>query len=241
MRSFIAIFFKTKELLKSLFLLISCFALAISNPITAQRDLYWGFSAGINSPSNIGASSDELGFKTVANTGFNAGGEIRWFFQNNLSLGGELSYLYFPKDNYFWDVNQYGQVNANYHMIGFQGNGIMYFEGRDIKPYTGIAFGMTLIANKFSFNATNQFSSATNVNYSSTNFKPGFAPLAGLLITLSKKSYLTIELRYQFIPFLRPTVNLIYDEYGNIINNVVLNPQGNQNYWMLKIGYLFSK
>ncbi len=203
---------------------------ALSSVLNAQ-DYFIGGKLGYSFPTNIGRSSDELGFKDVAENGWQAAFLGKWFYNKRLTLGCDVGYQ-FQDGSDFWNVEQYGDVSASYQTIRLLANGAYYFSHNEIRPYIGLSFGAYYLINSIDFASsglTNQ-----SVKYTAKVWKPGVAPQIGLLFELSKKTMLDINVQMDIIA----NMEAIY--HPDAEPDYTENPHEKQNQISLNIGLLFG-
>lgn len=199
--------------------------------VSNAQDYFIGGKLGYSFPTNIGRSSGELGFKDVAENGWQAAFLGKWFYNKRLSLGCDFGYQ-IQEGSDFWDVENYGDINTSYHTLRLLANGAYYFSHNEVRPYIGLSFGAYYLINSIDFASSN--SSNQSVTYTAKIWKPGVAPQLGLLIELSKKTLLDIHLQMDIIA----NMEAIY--YRNATPDYTENPHENQNQISLNIGLLFG-
>ena len=218
------------------FLAMRLFTLALLiftlSEISTAQDYYLGGKIGYSFPTNIGRSSDELGFKDVADKAWLASFTGKWFYNKRLSLGCDMGYQYQGGSD-IWDVDNYGDVSVSYHTMRLLLNGAYYFSHDEIRPYIGLSFGVYYLINTMDFNASNITNKS--VSYSAKEWQPGVAPQFGALFELDKKTFLDVHVQMDLIAHLEPNV-IIDPDYGVVTQN----PHGNQNQISLNIGLLFG-
>ncbi|MBR8537114.1 hypothetical protein KDU71_16200 [Carboxylicivirga sediminis] len=205
------------------------FVLFISH--TVAQDYFLGGKIGYSFPTNIGRSSDELGFKDVAENGWQAAIMGKWFYNERLSLGCDLGYQ-LQDGSDFWNVQQYGEVSASYQTIRLLANGTYYFSHDEVRPYIGLSFGAYYMMNTIDF-ASNGLTNQS-VKYTAKVWKPGVAPQLGLLVELSKKTMLDIHVQMDIIT----NMQAIY--YPDAEPDYTENPHEKQNQISINIGLLFG-
>ena len=203
---------------------------AISNTSVAQ-DYYLGGKIGYAFPSNIGRSSDELGFKDVADNGWQAPILGKWFYNKRLSLGFNLGYQVQDGSD-FWDVDNYGDVSTSYQTLHFLANGAYYFSHDEIRPYLGLSFGAYYLINSIDFASSNI--NNQSITYTAKIWKPGVAPQLGLLFELSKKTLLDIHVQMDVI------ANMEAVFHRDATPPYTENPHEKQNQISINIGLLFG-
>jgi outer membrane protein W len=223
------------------YLLLGAWLLLLNHSLTSQkRKWLWGGDIGLAIPSNIGEKEYNIGFKDVAQTGPRISLTSRWFYAKTLTLGAELTFSTFSQNNRFWDINNYGTVKNTYNMGSASIEGDYYFSHDEFRPYVGMAFGAYVLSNSLTFKSAYEGTTEdASASYNTTIFKPGFAPSAGFLLAVSKRSFLYSSLKFEIIPNLKPNIIEETDEYGNT-RTVTQNPHSHENHWSLSIGYLFN-
>ena len=198
-----------------------------------------GGKIGTAIPLNLFKDKEEIGFADVASTGILLGVEARWMYEKRLSLGAELNYQYNPAKQSFWDVGRKGDVTAHYQTASLLLRGDYYFSHKEIRPYTGVAFGAFFIFNDLTFvSSLPDIIDDESVSYRTNLWKPGFAPEGGIMFRLNKKTFLDLNVKFIFIPN-------IQDEYETkiiagwpvLINK---NPHANQHHLQLSATLLFG-
>lgn len=214
--------------MRNLSLLILLFTFTI---ITSAQDYFIGGKLGYSFPTNIGRSSDELGFKDVSKNGGQAAFIGKWFYNERLSLGCDFGYQY-QDGSEFWNVDNYGDVSASYQTIRTLLNGTYYFSHDEIRPYIGLSFGAYYLINSIDF-AANSITNSS-ITYTAKHWKPGVAPQLGMLFELSRKTLLDIHVQMDVIAQMEaiyyPDADPVYTE----------NPHEKQNQISLNIGLLFG-
>lgn len=205
------------------------FILFISHSVA--QDYFLGGKIGYSFPTNIGRSSDELGFKDVAENGWQAAVMGKWFYNERLSLGCDFGYQ-LQDGSDFWDVQQYGEVSASYQTIRLLANGTYYFRHDEVRPYIGLSFGAYYMINTIDF-ASNGLTNQS-VKYTAKVWKPGVAPQLGLLVELTKKTMLDIHVQMDIIT----NMQAIY--YPDAEPDYTENPHEKQNQISINVGLLFG-
>ncbi len=203
---------------------------ALSGILTAQ-DYFIGGKIGYSFPTNIGRSSDELGFKDVAKNGWGVAFSGKWFYNKRLTLGCDIGYQSQGGSD-FWDVNNFGEISTSYHTIRMLINGAYYFSHDEFRPYLGLSFGAYYLVNTIDFSAnslTNQ-----SIKYTAQNWKPGVAPQLGALIELSKNTFLDVNVQMDLIA----NMQAVY--YPEAEPPYTENPHEKQNQVSINVGLLFG-
>lgn len=203
--------------------------LLVSATSYAQDGFYWGGGLSIKAPTNT-LSNDAFGFNDVANIGGGINLSTVYFLNPQISVGSELAYTYFPKDKDVWNQDSRGDIKVNYQMASLTAQGNFYFNGDDVRPYIGVAFGFYYLRNLVNFSPDNNIDP---VSYVSNTFHPGFGPELGTLIKINKNQFATIAVRYTTIPNIEP-------EYFPE-DDVTINPHGKQNHWELTAKLFFGR
>jgi len=212
--------------------ILCVFILFICCNMMAQ-DVSIGGKIAYSMPTNIGRSSDELGFNDVAKGGVHFAFVGKWFYNERLTLGYDFGYQFQKGDEGFWDVDNRGDVSASYQTVRLLIDGCYYFSHDEVRPYVGLAFGAYYLNNNMDFTANSITN--TSVAYRAKEWKPGIAPQFGVLFELSKKTMLDCKLQMDLIAHLEPTVS--HDpNYGMVTQN----PHGNQNQFNLSVALLFE-
>lgn len=222
--------------------LISLFILAslLSQITRAQDEVLLGGKIGAAVPLNLFNKDNAIGFHNVAKKGVLLGFTGKWFYGKRLSLGAEGTYQYNPPNMEFWSVERYGEVDVKYQSASILLNGNYYFSHKELRPYCGIAFGAYYLFNQLQFSSAYTGTDADqSINYKTQLWKPGFAPEAGILFELSKKSYLELSARMVFIPNIEEDYETqIIDGWPVVINK---NPHGNQHHLQFSVALFFEK
>lgn len=221
-----------RYIIKAVMRFLTLFFLFCTLPgISNAQDYFIGGKLGFSFPTNIGRSSDELGFKDVAENGWQAAFVGKWFYNKRLSLGLDIGYQVQDGSD-FWDVGNYGDVSTSYQTLRLLANGSYYFNHDKIRPYIGLSFGAYYLINSIDFAS----SSITNesVTYTAKKWKPGVAPQLGLLVELSKKTLLDVHVQMDIIA----NMEAIY--YPDAKPDYTENPHEKQNQISLNIGLLFG-
>ncbi|WP_439183178.1 hypothetical protein [Carboxylicivirga taeanensis] len=195
------------------------------------QDYYLGGKIGYSFPTNIGNSDKENGFAHYAANGWQLALTGKWFYNESLSLGGDLGYQYQGKGD-IWNVNNRGEVDATYQTIRLLLNGTYYFNQSDARPYLGVSFGAYYLINTLNFKANSI--NNESVAYTAKHWKPGVAPQLGILIDLSRKTLLDIHVQMDIIA----QMEAIY--HPDAIPDYTENPHEKQNQISLNIGLLFG-
>ncbi len=205
-----------------------------------SKDYYWGVKAGAVFPTNLGRSDDEIGFKDVASTGFISGLTAGWNYNERLSLAAELNYQYLPKKESFWNVESKGTFSANYQSSSLLITGNYHFSSEGWRPYCGVNFGMHYLRNRIDFNSKyNGTDNDASIDYTATEWHPGFGCQFGTMVELTKNTQLVLETRLSIIPYLKEKMVPIMD--GDLVTDYFTkNPHGNQNQLSITIGINFS-
>ncbi len=205
----------------------------------AQKGVFIGGKLGTSIPLNVFTSEEEIGFADVASPGILVGVEGKWMYEKRLSLGAELNYQYNPANSDFWDVARFGDVTANYQTASLLLRGDYYFSHKEVRPYTGIAFGGFFIFNNLTF--VSSYTGSDNdksVSYETRLWKPGFAPEGGVVFKLNRKTLLDLNLKFIFIPNIEPEYETeIINGWPVVINK---NPHANQHHLQLSATLLFG-
>ena len=205
----------------------------------AQKGIFIGGKLGTPIPLNVFTSDEEIGFADVASPGILVGVEGRWMYEKRLSLGAELNYQYNPANSDFWDVARFGEVTANYQTASLLFRGDYYFSHKEVRPYTGIAFGGFFIFNNLTF--VSSYTGSDNdksVSYETRLWKPGFAPEGGVAFKLNRKTLLDLNVKFIFIPNIEPEYETeIINGWPVVINK---NPHVNQHHLQLSATLLFG-
>ena len=142
-----------------------------SIPVFAQEGLYFGGGLSVLQPTN-NFGQDDYGFKTVAQTGGGVNASAIWFLNPQISLGAELGYAFVPRKKSYWSLlDKRGDYKVNYQMANLVALGSFYFNGDDVKPYLGVAFGAYYLRNLVDFDDKNTTSS---VSYTYRSVHPGY-------------------------------------------------------------------
>lgn len=200
------------------------------NTFAQKKEFWWGGGAAYQVPTNTLGDKD-FGFATVAKGGLGLYGSGTYFYNPQLSLAADFGFSFFPKDNTFWDVSNYGDVDMKYNMLSLSAQGNFYFSDGEVRPYIGAVFGFYYLMNSLNFTSSNEISNQSK-SYKSKEFHPGAGLEIGTLISVAKKEKLLISLRYTYIPNIEP-------EYL-IDDNITINPHGKQNHWGLAVKYFFE-
>ncbi|WP_430817633.1 hypothetical protein [Carboxylicivirga sp. RSCT41] len=196
------------------------------------QEYFIGGKLGYSFPTNIGPGGEKYGFKDLSDNGLLAGVTGKWFYNDALSLGADLSYQYQDGSN-VWDVANQGGIDVSYQTLRLLLNGSYYFSTDEFRPYAGISFGAYYLINTMDFNSDNISNPSTA--YTTKEWKPGIAPQFGFLVELSDKILLDCHLQMDLIQHMEPTVIFIPD-YGNATQN----SHKSQNQISLNIGLLFG-
>jgi hypothetical protein len=199
--------------------------------VSNAQDYFIGGQLGYAFPTNIGRSSDELGFKDMAENGWQAVFTGKWFYNKRLSLGCDLGYQ-FQDGSDFWDVDNYGDVSASYQTVRLLVNGAYYFSHEEVRPYIGLSFGAYYLINSIDFASSSIINQS--IKYTSKIWKPGAAPQLGILFELSKKTLLDIHMQMDIIA----NMEAIY--HPNAEPPYTENPHETQNQISINIGLLFG-
>ncbi len=201
--------------------------------LSNAQDVILGGKIAYSIPTNIGRSSEELGFRDVANGSLHYAFVSKWFYNKRLTLGCDLGYQYQGGKDSFWDVANRGDVSVSYQTIRLLLDGCYYFSHDEVRPYLGLAFGAYYMNNSMEFEAN----SITNrsVSYRAKEWKPGIAPQFGVMFELSKKTMLDCKLQMDLIAHMEPTVTND-PNYGMVTQN----PHEKQNQISLSIALLFG-
>ncbi len=207
--------------------------------VDAQKGIFIGGKLGTSIPLNIFTNEEEIGFADIASPGILLGVEGRWMYEKRLSLGAELNYQYNPAKQSFWDVGRKGDVTAHYQTASLLLRGDYYFSHKEVRPYTGVAFGGFFIFNDLTFiSSLPEFADDESVKYNTTLWKPGFAPEGGVVFKLNRKTLLDLNLKFIFIPNIEPEYETeIIDGWPVVINK---NPHANQHHLQLSATLLFG-
>ncbi len=234
-------FFYFTEMKRLLFLIFIVNGFIVCFQAKAQEGVFIGGKIGTALPLNL-TGKDDLGFGDVASPGILIGINGLWMYEKRLSLGAELNYQYNPADYDFWDIDpQYGDITAHYQTISLLFKGDYYFSHRDVRPYLGIAFGGFYIINDLTF--ISSYAGTDNdrsVSYKTNLIKPGYAPEAGVVFRLNKKTLLNVNLKMILIPNIPDQYEEVYDENGYVIKVINKSPQANQNHLQLSVSLLFG-
>lgn len=215
-----------------IFLTLICIACLPKQNVKCQ-DVFVGGKIGYSMPTNIGRSSDELGFKDVAKNGWQVAFVGKWFYSKRLTLGCDFGYQHQGAGE-IWDVDRYGEVDVSYQTIRLLLEGAYYFSHDEVRPYLGLAFGAYYMINSMDFNAKS--STNTSVAYRAKEWKPGISPQIGIMFELSDKTMLDCQFHMDLIAHMEPTI--IHDpDYGMVTQN----PHGNQNQLGISIALLFGR
>lgn len=204
-----------------------------------RTDLFWGIKGGAAIPSDIGRDSEKIGFADVASTGINTGIKGGWFYNERLSLAVEAGYLYFPKKSSFWNVANRGNLSANYQSATASVAGSYYMSDDGWRPYISMNFGINYLRNMIKFDS--RYAGTDNdasVSYVYNEWRPGFGLSLGTTVQVSSKTWLCIEASSTIIPFLKDKTVPIKED-GVIVDYVTQNPHGNQNHFLVTIGFNF--
>ena len=205
----------------------------------AQKGVFIGGKLGTSILLNVFTSEEEIGFADVASPGILVGIEGKWMYEKRLSLGAEFNYQYNPANSDFWDVARFGDVTANYQTASLLFRGDYYFSHKEVRPYTGIAFGGFFIFNNLTF--VSSYTGSDNdksVSYETRLWKPGFAPEAGVVFKLNRKTLLDLNAKFVFIPNIEPEYETeIINGWPVVINK---NPHANQHHLQLSATLLFG-
>ncbi len=207
--------------------------------IDAQKGVFIGGKLGTPIPLNLFAGEDNIGFANVASPGVLVGVEGRWMYEKRLSLGAELNYQYNPAKQNFWDVGRRGDVTAHYQTVSLLFRGDYYFSHKEVRPYTGVAFGGFFMFNDLMFASTlPEYIDDESVSYTTTLWKPGFAPEGGVVFRLNRKIFLDLNFKFIFIPNIEPEYETeIINGWPVVINK---NPHANQHHLQLSATLLFG-
>ena len=201
--------------------------------VFARDGIFYGGGIHINAPTNT-LSNNTFGFNDVANIGGGVNLGSVWFFNPQLSLGSELAYSYFPKDETTWNQKSRGDIKVNYQLMNLSTQGNIYLSNGDIRPYVGVSFGFYYLRNMVNFDS--KYVGTTNdasVSYVSNTVHTGFGPEVGFLLKITRQQFAIISMRYTIIP------NIKSEYYPE--DNVTINPHGKQNHWGLAAKYFFGK
>ncbi|SMO62259.1 hypothetical protein SAMN06265379_103416 [Saccharicrinis carchari] len=199
----------------------------------AQNKVLWGGGVSAHIPTNS-LSTNNFGFRDAAGTGGGANMGTLWFFNPQLSLGSELAYSYFPRNQKTWNQQRRGDIKVNYQMLNLTAQGNFYLNEGGARPYLGVAFGLYYLRNMVNF--ISNYVGTTNdasVTYVSNTFHAGFGPEAGVLFKRQKNRFAHLSLRYTIIP------NIEAEYYPE--KQVTINPHGKQNHWSLSVKMFFGK
>ncbi len=189
--------------------------------------------------SSSGTGAMEAAVANVASPGVLVGVEGRWMYEKRLSLGAELNYQYNPAKQNFWDVGRRGDVTAHYQTVSLLFRGDYYFSHKEVRPYTGVAFGGFFMFNDLMFASTlPEYIDDESVSYTTTLWKPGFAPEGGVVFKLNRKTFLDLNFKFIFIPNIEPEYETeIINGWPVVINK---NPHANQHHLQLSATLLFG-
>ncbi len=203
-----------------------------------QNENFWGGGLSVLVPDNgflkFKQDFNNFGFATAANTGFGANFTGMHFFRSGISLGSELGYSYFPKDNITWNMQDEGAINVNYQIGNLSLMGDVYFSESDIRPFCGAVFGLYYLHNVMDFDSRYAGTDDdASVEYKTNDFLMGFGLQAGVLMKVEKRKYLSFSLRYTVIPDLE---SKYYEDEG-----VMVNPQDKENHWSISVKLFWRK
>jgi len=212
-----------------IFLVLFC----VSSKLVQAQKVIVGGKIGYAIPTNLGRSSDELGFKDVANGGMQLACVGKWFYNKRLTLGYDFGYQYQGGDEDFWDVSNRGEVSVSYQTIRLLLDGCYYFSHDELRPYVGLAFGAYYMLNSMDFDSSTMTN--TSVAYRVKEWKPGIAPQFGVMFEVSKKTMLDCKLQMDLIAHMES--KYVNDpDYGLITQN----PHGNQNQISVSVALFFG-
>ncbi|TRX72373.1 hypothetical protein [Carboxylicivirga sp. M1479] len=212
------------------YIITTFLAFVLVHNLNAQ-DYFLGGKLGYSFATNVGRSSDELGFNDVSKNGWQGAIIGKWFYNRRLTLGFETGYQY-QNGSDLWDVDNYGDVSANYQSIRLLLNGAYYFSHDEFRPYIGLSFGAYYLINTIDFASNSNLNQS--VAYTAKKWRPGVAPQLGFLVELSRKVFLDLHAQMDLIAHMEA----IY--YPDAIPDYTENPHEKQNQISLNIGLLFG-
>ena len=140
----------------------------------------------------------------------------------------------------YWGVDKYGSIEGKYLNFPFLINAKYRVAKGDVKPFFAVLFGGNLLVNSLDYNSSYNDPQYSSYSYETTDFKPSVAFGTGIDVMLSKKSILSLAVRYTYIADLEPTIIPINDEYGYEVAAYVENVHGRQNYFEVTVGLKFG-
>jgi hypothetical protein len=224
--------------------LIACMAVLLTSTdaLVSQKNKRWfyGGSVGMVLPSNMGEKEFDIGFANVSRSGPKISFDVRWFYNERLALGGELSVCSFPESRGFWNVGRYGNVDAGYSMGQSSVHGLLFFGDDDIMPYIAMGFGAYYLSNRLKFlSAYTGTNADASIEYKTSHVKPGYTPQVGFMVRVPKRRFFYVDIRFQIVPNIKPTAVYFYDTFGYVIDTAVQNAHGHQNHWVFSAGFLW--